>query len=437
MRLCNIKFVVVLVLLLIFSLTFTSAVYSDSPNGWKGYGLYNINNAKITLMNEDVNIELTNNKLHFNGEYVIRNTTNAETRVTLGMPASGIENISMMEKGYFIKWKKRSLESLQYEYNLNNQLPQEDYWYAFNITLNPAETRVITISMDAAQQFDSKGVYTVGYFGDRKLGFSNKVEKSSLYIKINNFEPYNILSVKGFNPNEIGKKGEILIEADESNIEAVSIQHKAVMEQAVDKLMRSPMRIPREIALTFLDKNYDKASSLCDEYLKHPSDDQISKEQISFIKAESLRRLYKFERYLEIAEAMDYSKLYPQELKNKIYLDRTNVYLTQRNEEKINNLSKELYLQTDDSTEYLTAWMEGNGYFNLSGAEKDMLSKDKPDEAQASGKPVAMIKHWYYDVMNFPYTPVIIFAAGLIIGLIFRIGTSKRKRKHSMYIYRM
>lgn len=437
MRLSKMKLTMVLVFLLIFTCTFTSAVYSDSPNGWKGYGLFNISNPKVTIMKEDVNIELTKDKLHLNAEYVIRNTTNIEAKVTLGVPANGIERLSLMEKGYFIKWKKRSLESLQYEFDIDNQLPQENYWYVFNVTLNPAEARVLSISMDAAQQYDSKGVYTVGYFADRKLGYSNKAEKSTIYIKVKDFEPYNILSVKGLDPNDMGKRGEISLEGNESSIEAISIQHKAVFDQAIDRLMRSPMYKSREIALAFQDKNYDKASSLCDEYLKNPNDEQISKEQISLIKAESLRRLYKYERYLEIVEHMDYTKLYPAELKNKVYLDRVNVYHALGNSDKTISLSKELAQQTDEGTEYLMAWLEGNGYFNISEEDKANLEKENKDKEQASGQPGAIVLHWYRVIIGFPYTPYIMFTAGLLTGLLIRSGNAKRKKRKSMYVYRM
>lgn len=437
MRLGKIQLIMVIAILMILMLAFTSAVYSDSQNGWKGYGLFNINNSKITIMSEDASIELTNDKLNFNGEYVIRNTTNNAIKVYLGMPANGIEKISMMEKGYYIKWKKRSLESLQYEFKIENQLPQEEYWYVFSLSLNPTETRVINVSMDAAQQFNTQGIYSVSYFGDRRLGFSNKAEKSSLYMKVNGFEPYNILSVKGLDPDEIGKNGEIFIETDEKSMETITLQHKDILSQAIDKLMRSPMYKAREIALTFLDKDYDKVSSLCDEYLKNPTDNQISKEQIYFIKAESLRRLYKPERYLEIVETMDYSKLYPVELKNKVYLDRVNLYRAQQNKEKIDSLSKELYQQTDDSSEFIAAWLEDNGYFNLSDTDKAKLINDKLEEVEASGQPIDILKKWYYSIVSIPYTPVIIFAAGLLIGLLIRKGTTRKKRKRSMYIYRM
>lgn len=437
MRLSKMKFILVIVILSAFTLTFTSAVYSDSQNGWKGYGLFNINNSKITILSEDVSINLQSDKLQFSGEYVIRNTTNNEIKVSLGMPSNGIERISMMENGYYIKWKKRSIESLQNEFKIENQLPQENFWYVFNLELNPAETRLISVKLDAIQQSDAEGIYTAGYFSDRKQGFSNKVEKSSLYLKVNGFEPYNIISVKGLEPYELGRKGEIYIETDEKSLEAIEIKHKATVTQALDKLMGSPMHKTREIALAFLDKNYDRASNLCDEYIKNPNDEQVSTEQVSFIKAESLRRLQKYERYLELVETMDYSKLYPAELKNKIYMDRLDVYRIQQNQEKIDNLSKLMDQQTDDSSVFLTAWLRGSGFFELLEQDKAQIIKDRENDNQPANKTLAMLEKWYFDVITIPYTPAVIFLAGILTGLLIRRGTSRKKKRKSMYIYRM
>lgn len=436
MQLSKFKFLFAIAFIGVFSLIFTSAVYSDSQNGWKGYGLYNLSNSKIEVLQEDSSIEIENNKLQYNGEFVIKNTTNAETRVTLGVSASGVEKISMQDKGSYVKWKKRSIESLQNEYKLENQLPQENYWYVFNITLNPAETRIINVNINAVQLLDEQGTYTISYFGDRKMGFPNNAEKSSLYIEMNGFESYNILSLKGLNPTDISKKGEILVQTDESNMEAITIKYKNVEQQAVDKLLKSPMQKVREIALTYSDKNYEKVTALCDAYMKNPSDKDISSEQIQFIKAESLRKLNKLDKYLELAETIDYSRLYPAELRNKIYLDRLDIYIEQQSQDKIDNLSKELYLLSEESTEFLTAWMEDHGYFDISEPVSEDLNENKA-EVQSSGQTAEIIKKWYGQIISMPYTPLAIFLFGLVLGLLLRKPPRSRRRRSSRYIYRM
>ncbi|MGB7605010.1 MAG: hypothetical protein WBL93_06005 [Lutisporaceae bacterium] len=436
MRLSNIKFPIVLIFVLVLVLTFTLSVYSDSNDGWKGYGLYNINDSKIEILQENISVELQNDKLKLAGEFVIRNMTNSKIRVILGMPISGIENMSMMENGYNIKWRKRSLEGLQNEFKVQDKLPQEDYWYVFYLDLNPEETRIVNLKLDAAQQLNEEGAYAVSYFGDRKLGFSNQVEKSTLYIKIANFEPYNILSLKGIDPSNIGKNGEILIETDEENMEEIGIRHEDLTAKAIDKLSKSSKSRPREIASAFIKKNYDRAVYLCDEYIKNPNDEKITNEQILFVKAESLRRQHQYENYLQLVETMDYSKLYPVELKNKIYLDRADVYLEEKEQDKFAGLLKEIYLLTDESSELLTAWMEDNGYKVPSDVDNEKPTEDNKDNTQISEKPTTLVVKYYNKIMDFPYTPVIIFLVGVLCGLFLRKATTRKKRKSSMYLYR-
>jgi hypothetical protein len=48
-----------------------------------------------------------------------------------------------------------------------------------------------------------------------------------------------------------------------------------------------------------------------------------------------------------------------------------------------------------------------------------------------------MLQKWYFDVISIPYTPIIIFALGLVTGLLITRGRARRRKKKSMYIYRM
>lgn len=436
MRLSNIKFPVVLIIVIVLAMTFNLAVYSDVKDGWKGYGLYNINDSKIKILQENTKLELQNGKIKLDGEYVIKNMTDKELRVSLGTPVNGIENISMLEDGNKIKWRKRSFNGLQSEFKVLNRLPQEAYWYVFNITLNPQETRTLSLKFDAIQQLDEEGAYFVSYFGDRKLGFSNQAEKSSLYIKIGSFEPYNILTVKGVNPSDIGKNGEILLEANEENIKEIRIRQKNLTAQAIDRLSKSRNSKLREAVSVFKTENYDKAVYLCDEYMKNPSDEKISNEQILFIKAESLRRQQKYEPYLQLIETIDYNKLYPTELKNKLYFDKANIYLEKNEQDKLNDFLEELYDMPDESTGVLTAWMKNNGFSITSDTNIEKPLEDNNGNKQLQKTPTAIILEYYDKIMDLPYTPVILFLAGVLCGLFLRKTTNRKKRKRYTYKYR-
>jgi hypothetical protein len=427
----------IIILTLVFSLVFTSAVYSDSKDGWKGYGLYNISDSKITIINEDVNIKLLNERLALDGEFLVRNHSSSVVKATLGIPVQGIDKISLVEKKSTIKWKKRSYGSLQNEFAIENRIPQEDYWYAFNLNLNPGETKLLNIKLEALQMQEEQASHTFTYLNDRKLGFSNQVEKTSLYIDIADFQPYNILALQGIDPGLIGAKGDIVLKSGAKDINTLAIKYTDVVNNAIKRLLTSVMYKPREIALSFQGKNYIKTSALCDEYLLNPNDTGISEEEILFIKGESLRRLQNYDKYLEIVEPMDYSKLYPSELRNKIYMDRMAIYLEQQNQEKLMNLYSQMEADASESTQILKKWIESSSVFGASQINKEDLFKQIQKEEQKIEQGKSQIEQLYIVAMQYKYTPIIIFITGLLLGWALGKISFKRKRKHSKYIYRM
>ncbi|HYE12577.1 MAG TPA: hypothetical protein VEF53_20615 [Patescibacteria group bacterium] len=437
MQLSKIKITFIFVLVLALSMTFTSAEYSDSKDGWKGYGLYNINASKFTIISEDVNVKLVNDRLIYNGEFLIKNQSNSVVKAVLGIPVQGIDKITLMEKNSVIKWKKRSFGSMQNEFAMENRVPKEEFWYVYSISLNPGETKLLNLSLEAVQLQEEQGSYTFTYYNDRKLGFSNQVEKTSLYIDISDFQPYNILSVQGIDPALLGAKGDIVLKTATDSTNTVSIKYMDVTKAALKKLQTSALYKPREIALTFSEKNYSKTSSLCDEYLKNPIDAGVSQEEIMFIKAESMRRLQNYDKYLAIVDTLDYSKLYPLELKNKILMDRMTIYIEQHNNSKLLNLYDELEQGTSESTQILKAWIENSSIYGASLLNKDNLTEVIQQEENAEEEKISELEQWYNQAMEFKYTPLIIFVAGLLLGLFLRMFRFKKKRKKSMYIYRM
>lgn len=431
----KIKFIITFVL--VFTLTFTLAVFSDSKDGWKGYGLFNISGSNISIISEDVDVELINGKLFYNGEFLIRNYSSDTVRTSLGMPVQGIEEISLTEKANVLKWKKRSYSSLQNEFGLENRIPQENSWYVFNLSLNPGESKLLNVRLEAALLQDAQNSYSFTYYNDRKLGFSNKVEKTSLYIDISNFEPYNIIELQGVEPSQLGKKGDIMLKGDIDSIDTVAIKYMDVTKVAANKMIASAMYKPRDIALTFLDKGYSRTSALCDEYLQNPNDTGLSQEQFQFFKAESLRRLQNYDKYLSIVEYMDYSKLSPAELKNKIFMDRMAIYLEQQSHEKLAALYEELEQETSESTQILKGWIENSSIYGAAQLDKDNLFKQMGQEEKKADQYKSQLEQWYKIAMEYKYTPAITFAAGLLLGLTFRFFRFRRKKKRSMYIYRM
>ena len=429
--------ILIMILVLVLSLSFTSTVYADTTDGWKGYSLYNINDSKVTIINEDVNIELLKGRLAFTGEYLIRNNSSTTTKATVGIPAQGIDKITLIEKNTSIKWRKRSLASMQNEFGMETRIPKEEFWYVFNITLSPGETKLFNLNLEAVQQKEDKGSFTFTYYNDRKLGFSNQMEKTSLYIGVADFEPYNVLSVQGFEPGLMGVKGDIVLKAAGEKVDTVAIEYMDVTKALMDRLHASAMYKLREIALVYSGKNYIKAAALCDEFLKNSIDAGISVEEIKFIKAESLRRLQNYDEYLKIVDNIDYSKLNPLELKNKILMDKMTIYTEMQNHDKLKSLLNELEQEPSESAQILKAWIKNSNIYGSSQLnnenQEDVIIKEDDVSVLNNTK----LEQIYKKALDYKYTPIILFATGLLLGLILSLFRFKRKRKKSNYIYRM
>ena len=427
-----------LIVTLIFVLVLTSMVYAEPTEEWKGYGLYTIGSSKISIVSEDVSVELLKDRLNYSGEFVIRNTANEAIKATIGIPVQGIEKITLYERNTSIKYKIRTLGSLQNEFGLQGELPKEGSWYVFSITLNPNESKLYKLSFEAARAADEQNAYSFTYFNDRNLGFSNQVEKSSLYIDIFGFQPYNILSLEGMDAAQLGIKGAAFVKKNAGSASTIYLKYADIDKSATEKLLVSAMYKPKEIANAFIGANYNKVPALCDDYLKNPLDSQISQEQIQYVKAESYRKLQYSDRYLSLVEAMDYSKLYPAALKYKVIYDRMVIYHEQGHQDKLAKLYQELERDDSPNAKILLRWVNNSGLF-ASVPESEisvfnpLLTEPEKPAADADSK----LQSLYKQAMAFKYTPVILFAMGLVLGLVLKKFRIKRRRKKSMYLYRM
>lgn len=425
------------IIIMTFILIFGAFVFAEPTEGWKGYGLYNLNDAKMTILKETVRIEPSGDLLHYQGEFLLKNLNGGYIKAILGMPAAGIEKITIADKSTSVKWKKRSLESITNEFDLENQIPQEGFWYVFNISLDPWETKTVKIQFDAVLQQDEEQAYTIDYLNDRKLGFNNEVNKSILSIEIPDFQPYNITSLSGIKPGRIGLDGGIYIHTALDGIDHFEIKYFDVIKAALNRLEASAMRNPKSIAKEFSNGNYMKVITLCDEYIANPVDSQISKEQVLFFKAESLRRLQNYENYLNIVETMDTSSLIPAQLKSKIDYDRMFVYTEQNQQEKLQNLYQQLDQNSSEATKIILQWIDSSPLFGASLQNNSAMLKPAENQSQDTAESKSKLSLWYQTVLDFKFTPVIIFVAGIIIGMMLKRARIKRRRRNSMYLYRM
>lgn len=415
----------------------TSVVQAEPMEGWKGYGLFRISNSKFDMIGENVKIELQSNALQYNGEFILKNNSNTVVKSVLGMPANGIEKIAIVDKSSYLKWKKRSLVSLKSEHNIDGLLPEEESWYVFNVTLNPWETKIINIQFDAVAQTETGESYMFSYFHDRKLGFSNQTEKAEVYIRYHDFNPYQLMGVSGFSAGEFGPIGDLYLKRLGEDIDTIGFEYKDATGLALAKLQNSPMRRPKDIAKEFLNRNYDKASALCDEYINNPIDSNVTKEQVMFFKAESLRRLQNYSGYLNLVETLDTSKLQPADLKNKIIYDSMMIYVEQGSKEKLSDMYLKLEQDSSKSAQIMLDWMQSSNLFAATEFKTQSVFQQLTSESDETVQSDSKLKQWYKAAMSYKHTPWIIFALGILIGLFLKKIRFNRRKKRSMYLYRM
>jgi hypothetical protein len=423
-------------LVFILMMTMSAAVFADPMEGWKGYGLYPIGGTGVTIVREEVSISTHMDKLSYSSKITIRNNGTGNVKAAIGMPVQGIEKIDLNEKNTKYKYKKRTIGSLQNEFNIQDRLPQEESWYVFTIALKGGETKLLDLSFDTVTQEDEQNTYSFTYFNDRNLGFFNHADKSSLYIDISNFKPYNLIELEGLNAGQIGIKGDAFIKKNSSNVSTVYIKYTDIDKAALGKLQVSAMYKTKDIASNFLADNYSKAIMLCDEYAQNPLDSQISAEQIQYIKAESQRRLGYEDKYLTAVENMDYSRLYPSELKYKILYDRMNLYIENQQKEKLVAAYKELEEDASPHAKYLVDWMNSHTVFNPADNKIQNVFNPLQGDGSSNTARASKLQQIYKQVMDYSYTPYILFAAGIILGLLLKRGRAKKKRRKSMYLFR-
>lgn len=430
------RYISKIVSIFILVLMMSTAVFADTAESWKGYGLYNIGGTGVSIISEDVNLSADMDKLSYSSEIIIRNTGTANVKAVIGMPAPGIEKITLNERNTNYKYKKRTYGSLQNEFNIQGRLPQEESWYVYTINLTGGETKLLNLSFDTTAQSDEQNAYSFIYFNDRNLGFSNQADKSSLYIDISKFKPYNILELEGLNAGQIGIKGQAFVKKNSSNVSTIYFKYTDIDKAALSKLQVSAMYKPKDIASNFLAANYSKAITLCDEYSQNPLDSQISTEQIHYIKAESQRKLQITDKYLTAVENMDYSKLYPSELKYKILFDRMNIYMEKQEQEKLSAIYKELEEDSTPNAKYLLEWINNSALYYPVDSKTESVFNQLQGDTKENAVKLSKIEQIYQMAMDFRYTPFILFAVGLLLGLLLKKGSVKKKRKKSMYLFR-
>lgn len=402
--------------------------------GWKGYGLYNLNNSDVTILNESDTVTVNGSKVIAVYEYTIRSNASNSITVNFGYPDNGITKFSVHDGSKYLSYKTRLTDYLKTNYGTEGLQTPDGRWFLFNMAFTPGQTRTIKVSIEAEMKKAENDTYGLGFFKDRSYKYAIAGEKVQLNIEFADFKPYMIFDLEGIKPENISEQGTISISGYGNGF---SMNYQPVDKMAIERLSASEYKKPKAIVKAFNEKKYNDVLTLCDEYINAPSDNRLSLEQVKFVKAEALRLLNNNQEYIRNIEQLDISKLYPGRIRYKVLLDRLEAYRELDNSTEMDNILKELIPETQQGYPYLYYWLSRNG-FELAEEKEDaelpaITGNTKTskrgiglDILDAAIKLMTVVRnsHWSYAFLG--------LVAGFILG---RLSKRSRRRK-SVYLFR-
>lgn len=416
----------------------TAAVYADRfDTGWKGYGLYNLNESQVTISSESDNVLINGGDVSAVYEYTITNKADRNITVNFGYPDNGIKKFSVHDGSKYLSYKSRNTSYLKTNYGVKNLQTPDGRWYLFNMAFTPGQTRIIKVTIDAEVEREENDTYNLSFFKDRDYSYAIKSEKHSFTLKLEGFKPYGIYELDGLKPEDISEEGIVSISFSGNYGNGMAIVYQPVDRMAVQKLGASTYKKPKQIAEAFDKERYGEAEKLCGEYIDNPSDSKLSLEQVKYIKAEAIRLQGKNEDYLSAVEQLDISKLYPGRIRYKILLDRLDANRTLGNEDGVNAILEELIPEIRQSSPYLLYWLEKNDY-KLSEDDSDVSAVITPESPSASkhGKGFDILGALIAVINGVRESKWAYTALGLIAGFILGRLSKRGKKRRSVYLFR-
>ncbi len=408
-------------------------IYSDDENiGFKGYDFYFLNSFDIEVSSKRINIEINDDKLFFEGEYVLNNKTDKINEITLGIPSENAENLIIYEKSNILKTVKRNESFIEKNF-ISEHLPKSSKWSTFTLWLKANESRLITIKYESKVINDNKGVYTLNYINNIQ---PNNTDTSISYIKFNEFKPYNIIDISNA---EIEKAvyfgGNSLIFDVNKNGRETIVNYELTDKLAVDRLDFSSNKKLKSISASFKLKDYETVIVLCDEYINNPVDNSVNINQVKFVKAEAYRNLVKYDNYFEILKGLDIKALFPYRVKYKILTDIDEILVGKVNIPELSEAIESIRKDMNDSNEFISMWYTHN---NLSLPIIDTEALEHIDEDTKNENPInkyfdslkqkSFIKIFIENKLIYIIIPVITLLIGYLIG-----KSSRKRRKGKSY----
>ena len=432
----KIKLLIFTVLIIALS---AAAVYADSiDTGWKGYGLYNLNQSEVSISNESDNVIIDGGNVTAVYEYTIKCNSDKNITVNFGYPDNGIYKFNIHDGSKNLNYKSRNTAYLNSNYGTKNLQTPDGRWYLFNMTFTPGQTRTIKVTIEAEIKKEKNDTYDLSFFKDRNYSYAIPSEKTWLTLKFADFKPYYIFELEGIKQEEISSDGTVTLSYTSDYGSGASLGYQPVDKMALDKLSSSAYKKAKAIVKAFNANNYQEALTLCSEYISAPSISSLDPEQVKYVKAECLRLLGNTEEYLSTVEQLDITRLYPSRIRYKVLTDRIVAYNSIGNDEGMDMILKELIPEIQQSYPYLHYWLNQKGYKLRETVQESAdiaTHSDNTVNVSASkgfdilGALIAFLtvireSRWTYVILG--------FLAGFIIGRL----TKRRKKNKSVYLFR-
>jgi hypothetical protein len=423
---------------LLMAVSVESAYADSSDTGWKGYGLYNLNKSDVNVSLESDYIVIDGESVNAKYEYTIVSNDSKDIAVNFGIPDNGIIKFSVHDGSKYLSYKTRNAAYLKNNYGAVNLQTPDVRWYLFTMVFKPGQTRTIKVSIEAEMVKEENDTYGLGFFKDRNYNYAIKSDKTWFTLKLNNFKPYYIFELESIREESISDEGIVNLSFSGDYGNGAFMRYQPIDKMALDSIGKSRYKKPKEIVKAFNNKSYEEALTLCNEYISAPSDNNLSIEQVEYLKAECLRLSGNNEEYLNALEKLDISQLYPGRIRYKILHDKLKAYDDIENDEGKNIILKELIPETQKSYPYLYYWLDKNGY---------RLAEDKTDVsdiAPPQDNDMASVKNKGFDILgaiigffNFVaesrWTYVLL---GFLVGFVVGRLTKRKKKRKPVYLFR-
>jgi len=421
------KFVFLVIIISIFSLPSTIVFASHSPLGREGRASFVDPESSVTLVSYNANLRIRTGVTHASLTMALRNDSAEDIEFLMGMPTqydefSVVENLSIIVRRELLPfWIRRNIDPI----------PQR--WYAWTIPLKAGETVVVDTTFSIGNKKAPNGVEVVtlplSYLG----AFRGAVENLKVIADLDFHGAYAFHPSPSVLPAEYARGGRLLFSLDGFDMPQndLVIYYIPLISAVPDYIAANAADNPEVLALLqlFQDRDFETAVLSINTFIEANSAFPLRRE-LEFLKALAYAELGRFDEVNEIYERLEHRSGFSGDLANavrqKIIYDRVLMLTLDKNQTEALQYLEDLALT--DETDVFSLWLRDE-IRRLTPPPPPPEPEPTPVEEVVVEEPVVE------ETPDFlPVSPemigILVFAAILIIYLIFR---NKRKKRRKFY----